>query len=116
VDDIKKGLVLLESGSWQYVFSATQFGFPIFRGFERQLDMGLRMFFPEHFKTRSQDLPEAMHDAGQFYWGRTQAWLDELRVFEQWSTVVELPRWRVQDIDNFEDWQRAEIVYRLLEQ
>ena len=68
------------------------------------------MFFPEHFDARSQDLPEAFHDAGQFYWGRPQAWLDGTRVFGNVSAVVTIPRWRVQDVDTEEDWIRAEAV------
>lgn len=114
LEDLKKGIDLLEEGSWQYVFSATHFGFPIFRSFTQTEHQGLNMFFPEHLKTRSQDLPEAMHDAGQFYWGRPQAWLDGLSVLDQWSTVVNLPSWRVQDIDTIDDWQRAEIIYSMM--
>ena len=114
--DLKKGLEILQGGRWEYVFSATNFGYPIFRGFKKQADQGLEMFFPEHFQTRSQDLPEAMHDAGQFYWGRSAAWMQGLRIFDRWSTIVELPRWRVQDIDTLDDWERAEVLYRLMEQ
>lgn len=113
-NDLKEGLKILTGGAWHYVFSATHFGFPIFRGFNKHADNSLEMFFPQHFQTRSQDLPEAMHDAGQFYWGRPQAWLQELDIFERWSTVVELPRWRVQDIDTLGDWERAEIIYNLM--
>ncbi len=113
IDDLIKGLKILAEGDWKYVFSATQFGSSIFRGFEKTLDQGLKMFSPEHFKARSQDLPEAMPDAGQFYWGKAEAWLDGLSLFEKWSTVLELPRWRVQDIDSLDDWERAEIIYTL---
>lgn len=116
IDDLTKGLQLLETGSWQYVFSATSFGFPIFRSIQKQADSRIKMFFPEHFTTRSQDLPEAYHDAGQFYWGRPQAWLEKYPFFDKWSTIVELPRWRVQDIDTLDDWRRAEVVYNLLNQ
>ncbi len=73
------------------------------------------MFFPEHFASRSQDLPEALHDAGQFYWGRPRAWRDLARIFGEMSSVVLLPRWRVQDIDNLEDWRRAEIMWQVLQ-
>lgn len=113
-DDIKKGLSKLEAGHWQYVFSATTFGFPIFRAFEQTEGAGLSMFFPEHFPTRSQDLPEALHDAGQFYWGLPDAWVEGKRIFDKWSTIVLLPRWRVQDIDTPEDWERAEILSKLI--
>ena len=73
------------------------------------------MFFPEHFPTRSQDLPSAYHDAGQFYWGKTEAWLEGKRIFDTHSTAIVIPRWRVQDIDNEEDWIRAEIIHKQLE-
>lgn len=112
--DIELALSKLEDGAWQYVFSATSFGYPIFRAIEQQVDGKLRMFFPEHFSTRSQDLPEAIHDAGQFYWGLSEAWLGNKKIFDQWSSVVMLPRWRVQDIDTPEDWERAEMLAKLL--
>lgn len=109
-EDIKRGLGVLESGDWQYVFAATPYAAPIFRSFCKNSSGGLEMFYPEHFSTRSQDLPEALHDAGQFYWGRPAAWLSKARVFDRHSTVVELPRWRVQDIDTEDDWRRAEMI------
>lgn len=113
-DDLARGWSLLESGDWQYVFSATTFAFPIFRSFRVTATHGVQMFFPEHFLTRSQDLPEALHDAGQFYWGRPQAWLERRRIFDEGSTIVAIPRWRVQDIDTAEDWHRAETIARTL--
>ncbi len=112
--DLRQGLQKLESGSWDYVFSATSFGYPIFRSFKQLPDGAVEMFFPEHFETRSQDLPEAFHDAGQFYWGRPDAWLNHVRFFGCSSTIVELPRWQVQDIDSPADWEHAEIQMKVL--
>lgn len=108
--DLRQGLEILEAGEWHYVFSATTFAAPIFRSFKKNAAGGLEMFFPSQFGARSQDLPEALHDAAQFYWGRPQAWLSKLRVFGEFSTVVHIPRWRVQDIDTLEDWARAESI------
>lgn len=113
-DDVRRALGVLECGDWNYVFSATRFSYPIFRSFRKQAGGGLDMFFPEHFGARSQDLPEAMHDAGQFYWGRPDAWLSGARIFDARSTVVDIPAWRVQDIDNLDDWTRAEHIMSLL--
>ena len=73
------------------------------------------MFNLEHFVSRSQDLEEGYHDAGQFYWGLTGAWLDELIILSQHSTPVILPSHRVQDIDTDEDWVRAEWLFRALQ-
>jgi|SRR3989338_1527699 len=110
VEDLQRGWEALESGDWAYAFTVTDYAAPIFRSFKRTPDGGIEMFFPEHFSTRSQDLPSALHDAGQFYWGRPSAWIEGKRVFDRHSTPIVIPRWRVQDIDNEEDWLRAEIL------
>ena len=70
------------------------------------------MFSPEHFNTRSQDLEDAYHDAGQFYWGRANAWLTRKVIFGPHAVAIQLPRYRVQDIDTAEDWQMAERLFR----
>ncbi|MCK9201494.1 MAG: pseudaminic acid cytidylyltransferase [Gallionella sp.] len=110
MDDLKRGWDELSAGAWDYAFSVTDFAAPIFRSFKQTAGGGIEMFFPEHFATRSQDLPVALHDAGQFYWGRPAAWLEEKRIFDQYSKPIMVPRWRVQDIDTPDDWERAEIL------
>jgi N-acylneuraminate cytidylyltransferase len=110
LQDIQRGLQTFESGSWEYAFAVTDFAAPIFRAFRETAGGGVEMFFPEHFPTRSQDLPVALHDAGLFYWGRPSAWLEGKLIFSDRSAPILIPRWRVQDIDSEEDWVRAEIV------
>lgn len=109
-DDLKRGWDALDSGDWDYAFTATDFAAPIFRSFKQTTEGGIEMFFPEHFATRSQDQPVALHDAGQFYWGLPAAWLEDKRIFDRHSRPVMIPRWRVQDIDTPDDWERAEIL------
>ena len=70
------------------------------------------MVWPENEMKRSQDLPEAWHDAGQFYWGRKNAFLENAGVFSAKSYPVILPRHLVQDIDTPEDWERAERMFK----
>lgn len=113
-EDINLGLNAMQSGSWEYAFTATDFDAPVFRSFYLLPEGGVEMFFPEHFETRSQDIPVAMHDAGQFYWGRPSAWLEGKRIFDRHSFPVVIPRWRVQDIDTEEDWKRAELIQQAL--
>lgn len=113
-EDLRVGLHELESGNWSYAFSVTDFAAPIFRSFSLSADGGVEMFFPEHFHTRSQDLPIAMHDAGQFYWGKPSAWLEGKGFFEKHSYPVVIPRWRVQDIDTVDDWKRAELMHKAI--
>jgi N-acylneuraminate cytidylyltransferase len=74
------------------------------------------MQFPEYQETRSQDLPEVLHDAGQFYWADPETWASGVKLFAESSTVVRIARWRVQDIDTEEDWIHAEAIARYLQQ
>jgi len=115
VDDIKRGLRALESGNWEYAFTATDYAAPIFRSFKQCSDGRIEMFFPDQFSSRSQDLPTALHDAGQFYWGHPSAWIEGKLIFDRHSVPIIIPRWRVQDIDNEDDWVRAEFIYKQLE-
>jgi len=115
VDDLKCGWEVLRDGDWDYSFTVTEYAAPIFRSFKKTNEGGLEMFFPEYFSTRSQDLPLALHDAAQFYWGRPQAWLEARSIFGGRSKPIVIPRWRVQDIDNWDDWKRAELVFNQLE-
>lgn len=109
---IQRGYSFVTSGDWDYAFSATSFGFPIQRAFGILPSGGVLMFQPEHNLTRSQDLPQAYHDAGQFYWGSKSAWLTQKPIFSSSSMPVVLPRKEVQDIDTEEDWELAEILHR----
>lgn len=110
--DIRRGLHVLGETGAEYAFSVTSYPFPIQRAIRLTPDGRMAMFQPEHFNTRSQDLEEAWHDAGQFYWGRAKAWLAQTPLFGPASAPVPLPRDRVQDIDTPEDWERAERMFQ----
>jgi len=112
--DLERGWEALESGDWSYAFAVTDFSSSIFRAFREHPAGGVEMFFPEHFLTRSQDLPAALHDAAQFYWGRPNAWIERQKMFDRRSVPVRIPRWRVQDIDTEDDWARAAQLFRLI--
>lgn len=113
-DDISRGLHILNESGSDYAFSVTSYAFPIQRALRLTQQGRVEMFNPEHFNTRSQDLEEAWHDAGQFYWGMAEAWLKGAMIFSPNSAPVMLPRHRVQDIDTPEDWSRAELMFKVL--
>ena len=113
--DLAEASRLLDQAPPQsFVFTATSFPFPIQRAICIDAQGRASMFEPKHFNTRSQDLEEAFHDAGQFYWARPQAWASTQNLFDEGRPLL-LPRWRVQDIDTEEDWKRAELLHQLLE-
>ena len=114
-EDLRRGFdVLVHSGA-DYAFTVTSYAFPIQRAIRITTDDRVEMFNPEHFGTRSQDLEEAYHDAGQFYWGRASAWLAGKPLFSHDAAPVMLPRHRVQDIDTAEDWERAEWLFKAMQ-
>lgn len=114
-EDIRRGLVTLQTLLCDYTFSATRYNFPIQRALFIKPTGYVGMFQPEHFNTRSQDLIEAFHDAGQFYWGTLDAWLTEKPIFSAETAPILLPKYRVQDIDTLEDWERAEWLYKAMQ-
>jgi N-acylneuraminate cytidylyltransferase len=111
-EDIAKGLNMLLEKNCQIVFTVASFPFPIQRAIRVNENGRVSMFQPEHFTTRSQDLESAYHDAGQFYWAKTDAVLNEISAFSEAAVPLILPRYRVQDIDTIEDWQRAELMFK----
>ena len=114
-EDIKEGLrMLTKRKSDGFIFTATTYASPIQRALKLDNETGYtRMREPNNFQKRSQDLEECYHDAGQFYWGSTKAWLQERNLFED-SQMILLPRWRVQDIDTADDWERAIMMKKVL--
>jgi pseudaminic acid cytidylyltransferase len=92
-------------------FAVTRFASPIYRALGIDEKGRIKMIWPEHHDTRSNDLPEAYHDAGQFYWGRSRHFLAEKTLFSKKAVPVILPRYLVQDIDTPEDWKTAEYMF-----
>ncbi len=112
VDDLRRGQGTLTEAGCHYAFSVTRYAFPIQRAIRVTGAGRVEMFNPEHYNTRSQDLEEAYHDAGQFYWGRASAWQANTMIFGPNAMPVILPRHRVQDIDTPDDWLMAEYMFR----
>lgn len=114
-EDLREGLDRLLNGSWSFVFSATDFAAPIYRAFTLESSGSARMLWPEHFISRSQDLPTALHDAAQFYWGTAEAWTSAAPIFGPTGHPMHIARWKVQDIDTPDDWIRAEAIFRAMQ-
>jgi pseudaminic acid cytidylyltransferase len=112
---IVKGYNLLCDKKAASCFSVTTYPFPIFRSLKINNQDRLEMLWPEYKGTRSQDLIEAYHDAGQFYWSDTKKYLKEKQFYSKDAVPVILPRYLVQDIDTPEDWETAEKMYAVLQ-
>lgn len=103
---------ILQNSHKNYAFSVVEFDSSPFRGFRIDGDI-LTLLFPKFQSWRSQDLDRIYHDAGAFYWGWAQSFLEEREIFSEDSLPIILPRLLTQDIDTLDDWNLAEIKYRL---
>jgi len=111
-EDLRRGFKML--ADWHgvsFVFAAAGYAHPVQRALLRRDAGGVRMISPENARTRTQDLPEAFHDAGMFYWGRRDAFMDDEPMFSPRSLPCMIPRDRAQDIDTPEDWAFAETLF-----
>jgi pseudaminic acid cytidylyltransferase len=95
------------------VFPVVAFDYPIWRSLKIDQSRRLQMNWPEHLNARSQDLPKAYHDAGQWYWINVDAFLKTKTLFTENTFGLELSPLEVQDIDNEHDWKLAELKYKL---
>ena len=116
VGDLQRGFEVLKKSGCDYAFSVTRYASPVQRAIRVTKANRIEMLDPAHFKTRSQDLEEVFHDAGQFYWGMAEAWLEERLIFTSNAAPIILPRHRVQDIDTPDDWVRAEMMFSAIKQ
>ena len=113
-DDLLKARQLL-SNNCDFGFAAVRFGHPPQRGFLRDAEGSPRLVQPEYEATRTQDLPPVFHDAGQFYWGTRDAWIERRPFFGPRTRFVELPPWRALDVDRSEDWAMAERLFAAMQ-
>ena len=113
-EDLQRGLETLQRLNADFVFSVAKYSPPIQRAIRIDAQGRVAMLYPENFNVRSQDLEEAYHDAGQFYWGTARAWSKSTELFGSRSAAVVLPAHRVQDIDTSDDWRRAELMFDAL--
>ena len=114
IGDLKESLeIIKKEKSDQILFGVTTFDYPIQRAVILDNKNNSSFLNKEFLYSRSQDLQETFHDAGQFYWGNVNAWLNTESILEG-GKAFKIPRWRVQDIDVPEDWIRAENIHKQL--
>lgn len=69
--------------------------------------------WPENRLVRSQDLEKWYHDCGQYYFVRTDRFLKTHNLIMENTVPIIVEEMEVQDIDNYEDWELAELKYKL---
>lgn len=108
-----EGFEKINNGNWNYVFSCQTVKSHPERLFKLREDESIELNKTGSIDTRTQDLPEFFHDAGQFYWGKMDAWLNLSPIFSKESSVIRFLPNEVVDIDTFDDWRYAELLLKL---
>lgn len=106
----------LDESIFDCVFPVLRYGYPIQRALRIKEQERVEMLHPENLNTRSQDLEPTYHDAGQFYWFRTEPLMKVGALWSNNTGVKVIDEMLAQDIDNEEDWKIAEFKYRILNQ
>lgn len=96
------------------VFPVMPFSYPILRSLKMDNDR-LKMNWEEYRESRSQDLPAAYHDAGQFYFFKVNTFLQKKSLFTNNTSGLVINELEGQDIDNLTDWRIAELKFQLLQ-
>jgi pseudaminic acid cytidylyltransferase len=107
--DLIEAISILESTATDFVYPVVEYPHPIFRSMRKSKSGKMEFVYPEHELTRTQDLENVFHDAGQFYWGKAEAWRG-LKKMHTDGIGMEIPSYRVVDIDTEDDWKRAEML------
>ncbi|MCI5058029.1 MAG: pseudaminic acid cytidylyltransferase [Flavobacteriales bacterium] len=111
---LKETFQKLKTGNFDSVFPVLNFSYPIQRSLKIDNDK-VKMVWPEHLNSRSQDLEERYHDAGQFYWFSISSFKEKKTLFTDNSGAVPISELEAQDIDNPSDWKVAELKYQLIQ-
>ena len=107
---LQKAMGLLEQAD--SVMPVVAFSFPPQRCMILNEAGELRMKWPEHARTRSQDLEPYYHDCGQFYCCRTAPFMEYKTTDLPHMVPMIMSELEVQDIDNQDDWEIAELKNR----
>ncbi len=113
IKDLRSGFKALEEYKRDFCFAATHYDFPIQRSLTITQSGSVKPFFDHNIDKRSQDLTTVIHDAGQFYWGTSYAYLRTAQIFSSNTSPIIIPSYLAQDIDTIDDWQRAQLIFKI---
>lgn len=113
-DRIKNAIATVEGGKADSAFSCVAFSYPVLRGLVITEDGFIKMRWPEYMTSRSQDLTQFYHDAGQFYISKIDSFRKTNGFWGDKTIPVILSELEVQDLDTPTDWAIAEMKYKLL--
>jgi pseudaminic acid cytidylyltransferase len=110
--DLTKSFKVLKKNKNTFVTPVVEYPHPIQRGFKLQIKNKIEFFDKKYALKRTQDLIKSYHDVGQFYWGSVNSWLRKKEILSN-SIGFPISKWRSVDIDTLDDWERAELLFKV---
>ncbi|MFD3293593.1 pseudaminic acid cytidylyltransferase [Aquirufa sp. KTFRIE-69F] len=114
-DRLIEGFELLNKEQVDSVLPISSFDYTIWRSLKENENSYLSFNWDEFEDSRSQDLPQVFHDAGQWYWIKTKSLFTHNKIITPFTRGLLLSSLEVQDIDNIHDWKIAELKYEYLQ-
>lgn len=111
---LREAMDILDEGRFDSAFTCVAFSYPVQRGLAIDGKGRIAMKWPQYKTSRSQDLEKIYHDAGQFYFAKTDAYRSSRSFWGDNTAPIVLSELEVQDLDTATDWALAEMKYRLL--
>lgn len=113
-DKLNASIKILEETNKAEVIPVVRFSYPPQRGYVINKQGNINMENEKYRNVRSQDLEAIYHDAGQFYCLNTEEFLKNNGVIKNNIAPFIVSEMEVQDIDNIDDWNVAELKYELM--
>ncbi|MFA7314335.1 MAG: pseudaminic acid cytidylyltransferase [Candidatus Magasanikbacteria bacterium] len=110
---LKEAFNILKTNGVDSVLPVVEFNYVIQRALKIDNNF-IKMIWPENLNKRSQDLSPVYHDCGQFYFMKTNIFLEQKKLFVEKNAPLIINEMEAQDIDNEDDWKIAELKYKIL--
>lgn len=105
--------LLLSESNIDVVIPILRYSHPIQRAITIDNDFRITQLDPKMMIARTQDLQNAYHDSGQFYFFKTESLRKYKSIWCPNVKGIELEEIETQDIDTLEDWNLAELKFKL---
>jgi pseudaminic acid cytidylyltransferase len=110
--DLRRAFTIYKKNNSKFVFPVVEYSHPIQRALRINKKFEIKTITFANLNKRTQDLERSYFDSGQFYFGSKSIWLSNKNPHNNGIPLI-IPSWRVVDIDNLNDWKRAELLFQI---
>ena len=109
--DLRNIFSKIKKNNNKFIFPVCEYSHPVERAFTLNRKKEISFLNKKNANLNTQSFKKKYHDTGQFYWGSRECWLNSSSLHNN-SIGYEIPKYRSVDIDDYQDWNLAEILFR----